>query len=199
MDKPKNIEQLSEREQIKRLYHQLGLVYGRVFLTGDWEGEHKEKGPETGTLFDDVRSMDSASMLANELDSFLREIEPTTKSAVNPEDLAEPAERHDFNRRLFAEVLKYVGDILRQTNKDIGAKERIAMLKGVDENIHFFRDVPVRWEAGHVESLKKGAFLKSPSKEDWNTTESLKNITDRLVEIIESGTWREGPPESKAA
>lgn len=198
-DKPKEIEKLTEKEQIKRLYHQLGVIYGRVFLTGDWEGEHKEKGPETGTLFDDVRTIDSAPMLADDLDVFLHKIQSTIKSAVHPEDLNEPIERHDFNRRLFAETLKYVGDILRQTNGSVRAKERIALLKGVDESIRFFRDVPPHWKEGHVESLNKGIALKSLSKEDANTTEGLRNITNRLVEIIEADPWRKRPPESKAA
>ena len=188
---PVNVERLNERQQIRRLHHQLGVIYGRVFLTGDWEGQHiggKEGEPNS---FDEQNTIDDQDALIDELHDFIEKVEPTLSGPVHPEDLGESAERHDSNRRLFVEALKYVRDILGSGKKDVNSIAQIEVVKAIDENIHYFRDVPVGWKSAAPQMSVLGSNSVDSKKDDWNAYEGLKNITDRLALLEESeGTKR---------
>lgn len=184
---PVNLERLNERQQIRRLHHQLAVIYSRVFLTGDWEGQHVDGKEGEPTTFDEQQIIDDESALVEELGDFVRQVESSIPRAVHPEDLGESAERHDFNRRLFVEALEYVQAIIAVSKKDIGSLPRLEMLKAVDENIHYFRDLPPTWQSAQAQHWREGGpVVVESQRDDQNATEGLKKITDRLAFVLET-------------
>jgi len=185
---PKDIEALSETERVARLSHQLGVMYDRVMLTGDWEGEHLNH-TESGNLFDDIHYISSAGRLADGIDSFLDKYKVVVPPAINPEDLSEPHERRDSNRRLFIEVLKYAKDIFTGGNKD----QVLELEKAVDENMLYFRDTPFPLPGGHVKFDMRKMKNADTNTEDWKAMDGLKRITDRIVASIDIAQLDEPP------
>lgn len=179
LDVPKDIEQLSQPERIKRLHHQLGVMYDRVFLSGDWEGEQLEKDdkdlPVRTNIFEDRQVTDTAVLLEG-LDEFLESVKETLPGTLPLQKLETLKGQHDFNRKLFRDMLKSVRDILRQSAKDVGTLSEVEMMKCVDTNIHYFRDTPSRWQVGKPD--------EAPIMDDEKrATEGLQRIAEALVAI----------------
>jgi len=185
---PKNIERLTEKELIQRLHDQLALIYDRVFLTGDWKGEfaHKEDRVRVN-IFEDP-AVDDANVLADALEEFLNDIVATLPKAIKPEDIYDTQEKHDANRLVFAETLKYVRDILRQSQKDIGTREHVDMAKCIDENIHYFRDFSVQNVRGMPGGIMQSA--KVAEADEMRALAGLRRVNNRLQDIFESTGWR---------
>ncbi len=148
LDTPKSVEQLSERERTKRLHHQLSLVYDRVFITGDWSGEHpsalnEELAEDIATnIFENEPQTDPA-VLADGIHDFIRDVVQTVPVGMGHEDLMTEKGRHDFNRVLGLKVFSLIRDILKQSVKDVGSDDAVRMAKAIDENIHYFRDIEI--------------------------------------------------------
>jgi|SRR3989344_3376582 len=188
---PQNIERLSEKELVQRLHDQLAVIYDRVFLTGDWKGEFaKQKDRVRVNIFEDP-AVDDPKILADALAEFLDDISTTLPKAIKPEDLFDTQEKHDANRLLFAETLKYVRDVLQQSQKDIGTREHIDMAKCIDENVHFFRDFSVQ----NIQGMKGGIIqpAKTAEKDEERALRGLQRINSRLSDIFESTGWRNLP------
>ena len=190
---PRNIEGLDEQELIHRLHDQLSLIYHRVFLTGDWEGEFVgEKNEIRLNDFEDIHINDPA-VLADSLDEFLTSMKSTLPIAVKPKEWVEPQGKHEVNRLAFVETIKYIRSILRQSLKDVGTREHIDTAKCIDENIHYFRDISVKNITG-----MKGVILESATEKDekrieedaMRAEEGLRRINSRLSDIWESSGWR---------
>ncbi|MDO8514853.1 MAG: hypothetical protein Q7S50_04915 [bacterium] len=185
---PKDIDSLIEPERVARFSHQLGVMYDRIMITGDWEGEHLERR-DTGNIFDDIHYVSNTTQLADGIDSFLAKSKMEIPVAINPEDLSEPNERRDFNRRLFVEVLKYTKDILRGGNKE----QILELEKTIDENMTYFRDLPFPLPGGHGKFDTRKLKKADTNDDDWKAMEGLKRITDRIVASIAIAQLDEPP------
>src|SRR3989344_9101682 len=107
LDSPRDVERMNQKERIQRLHHQLGVIYGRVFLTGDWRGDDWKQIPDTKlsediatNIFEDQKVVE-ASDLVDGLTDFLRDAGQTVPARLNHEDLMRTEGRNDFNRALF--------------------------------------------------------------------------------------------------
>lgn len=179
LDVPKDLEKLDEAERVKRLHHQLGVMYDRVFLSGDWEGEQLEKIDKDlivrTNIFEDRQVTDGAVLL-EELNEFLKGVRETLPGTLSLEQLETRKGRHDFNRKLFRDVLRSIRDILQQSAKDTGTLDELQMMKCVDMNIHYFRDIPHNWQRGKAQE-------ESIVNDEQRATEGLQRIQEVLTSI----------------
>lgn len=187
---PKDVKSLSEPERVARLSHQMGVMYDRVMLTGDWEGQHLGH-PEKGNVFDDIHYIASTGALAEGIEAFLDKSKGVLPRPVNPEDLSEAHERRDFNRRLFIEVLRYARDILRSSNKE----QILELEKTIDDNMRYFHDAPFPLPSGHVKFDTRRMKSADTNEEDWKVMEGLKRVTDGIVATIGIAQLDDPPPK----
>lgn len=167
-DRPKDLERLDRGDRIARLHHQLGLMYDRVFLTGDWEGERPEQIENKGlrenietNVFEDIANRTDAHILAEDLSEFLSAaLEVRRENSNTPLGLKK--EMRDRARSQFLVIITLVRDILRQSAKDINTTEEIEMEKCIDDNIHHFRDMAIN----PIEQRGKGGLRQISIEED---------------------------------
>lgn len=180
LDVPKDLEKLDEAERVKRLHHQLGVMYDRVFPSGDWEGEQLEQVDKNLAIFErntfEERTVTDATVLLEGLNDFLKDVRETLPGTLSLEQLETRKGRHDFNRKLFRDVLKSIRDILQQSAKDTGTLDELQMMKCVDMNIHYFRDIPHNWQRGKAQE-------ESIVNDEQRATEGLQRIQEVLTSI----------------
>lgn len=192
--RPQNVETLSEQELVRRLHDQLSTIFHRIFFTGDWAGQDSQNKDIRENIFEDVAITDP-KILANAIDDFLEASRETLPKTVRPNELSESRGKHDANRLLFIETLKYVRDILKSYQKDIGTREHIEMAKGVDENIQYFRDLSIK----NIKGERGAVMTGSIAGDDERAQEGLHRIHNRLSDIFESMGWRNLPDASRSA
>lgn len=179
-DTPRPIEELSQPERIKRLHHQLSVIYDRVFLTGDWKGDHLN-APEDEGVYENIfgdKPIDSPRQLADSIDDFLTRSADTVPD-VEGEDKSWNREKiKDKNREIFSELLDYVYIILTETARDTRTQSELAMEKCIDENIHHFRDAPIIVYDMAIQNVEADI-----AKDDDKYTEGLQKIYNRLQTI----------------
>jgi len=182
MDVPKPIEKLPEQERVKRLHHQLGVIYDRVYLTGDWEGQMTETvepdAPIRENIFEN-KSVQDIDILVENIADFLKSVPKTLPAFISPKDMETLKGIHDYNRRLFKEVVQNVHDILKQSKKDIGFTSDIELMKCIDQHIHYFRDLPANLPRGENTD-------RSPVEDERKAAEGLQKILEGLSAIIEN-------------
>lgn len=197
---PKPPEKLSESERVKRMHHQLGLMYARVFLTGDWAGyvpgdmQDRELAEDIATNIFEDRSVTDTGVLADGLTDFVRDAGKTIPDVLRPEDLMTTEGRHEFNRALFLKIAALTRDILKRSQKDVGTDDEIRAARAIEENTHFFRDMQYR----NLKGMPAGALYageESVALDEQRATEGLGGIRDRLLEIVRSAPEAYGNPD----
>jgi len=181
LDRPRSVEDLSQRERIKRLHHQLSLIYDKVFLTGDWSADYehpKETEAVRTNIFEDSVVTDP-SVLAESLKEFIQNVAPTIQKSPNRETRTSLRE---FNRKLFLEVLESIHAILSQSAKEIRTIKELEMEKSVDENIHSFRDIPIVYSK-EIPTIREKDMPPDPAGEEDTIHVALQTILGRLTSL----------------
>ncbi len=147
---PTNVEVLDKKQQIKRLHHELGVIYDRTFLTGDWGADYTP----ADNFFED-KLIDDAEAMPAELNEFLIKFRNTVPSIITPAAQKTRDGQNEYNRKLFLDIVAHVRDILNQSSNKVSTKDQVQMFKCVEDNIGLFRDRP-----DHVKVDDKTMYLK---------------------------------------
>ena len=171
---PQNIEKLNDKERIARLHHQLGVIFDKVFLTGNWRGERSDDETLRENIFEDP-SITDPQVLAEGIHEFIDHAQDTVARAIHPYDQMELEAMQEGNRITFFDFIAHVRDILEHSKKVVNSRQEYHMLKCIDENVHYFRDLP---------STIKNAPVPSSGDEAKRHREGLERMLTGLERIV---------------